>query len=396
MSTTTTLLAPWKADLQKAFDSDLTSDSTLRWLGIPTVRDFPTPGDARLWTSREWGNWCKTRGYDEGRQTTQAVIFTHKAHPKFTVGASRTNGDPRAAMNCAADSRRTVILYSRELDVRLRSALDELPDDEEAAKAIVAGWDLSENRPAGTHAHAHTVAGDSAYKIIQEIARDQKISMTKVVENSLGKAEDGTPAPADYAQNFVDKAKAGVPIPKTLYDLILEYRRNLAAEEAILRDERRAQREARAFKPAIKSPREVVGDLVGQIQKSRRQELDGVIAALNSAMDRARLAREGLDTHPPVIPDLSDAEKDARIADLEKDLAQAELERDANATEAARVKELLITAQAANQTSSQQEHRLTFAKLILELVTGTDFSNLAANLKALKEAAQDEIKDASK
>jgi hypothetical protein len=380
------MIAPWKSDLQAALEKDQTADTVLRWLGIPTIRDFPTPGDARLWAAREWATWCKTRGYDEGRQTNQSVIFTHRANPKFTVAATRTVGDPRSGMNCAADSRRAVILYSRELDVRLRHALDSLPDDEAAARAEIATWDLASPRPESLRAAPQTVEAETAYRLIQELARDQKCSMVKVVEEAIGHDDDRP----DFAQQVVDKAKVGVPIPKTFYDLLLEYRRSLAAEELIEREEKRAKREERAFKPVAKSPRDVVSDLVGQIQKTRRQELDSVIGALNSAMDRARLARESIDTNPPTIPELNDPELAAKLTQREAELTQACLERDANGLEVTRLKELLVTEQSKDQKS----HRVTFAKLILELVTTTDFSNLAANLKALKEAAQDEIKDA--
>lgn len=44
---------PWKAELQRALASDMTADTTLRWLGVPTAREFPSPGDARTWTYKE-------------------------------------------------------------------------------------------------------------------------------------------------------------------------------------------------------------------------------------------------------------------------------------------------------------------------------------------------------
>jgi hypothetical protein len=384
-ATATPTLVAWKQKLRAALTEDPTPEAACEWLGVPKLSDFPTPGEARLWLAAEWKEWSAARGYDSGTKTTHSTTFVHKAHDAIRISALRSGGDPRAAMNCAADTRRNTYTALQSIGAALRERLDTLPDDETAARAAVKQWSVRDCRPGLLGKDIVTVPGASVYKLISDIARDYKVSMRSVVTGAYG-----CDINSEIIDAVISRAKTGVPIPEESRFLLLEYRKTLAAQDLIEREARKAAREAsRSFTTKVKAPNEVVTEMVEALQKARRQGLDAVIGALNSAIDRARLAREEVDRYALTIPDLTDPAAAEQIESLTSELTQSNCDRDAARSECELLKEEL----KAVRSSGGKEHRHAFAKLILELVTTTDFSNLATNLRALKDAAADEIKE---
>jgi hypothetical protein len=377
-----TNIPAWKAQLVAALQSDPTYSTAMHWVGLPSMNEIPSPGDARNWQLADWCRWCKDSGFVEVRRSATVALFAHQlVGDTVAITVPLRALDQRTTMNYMATIRREILSAGSLLDVQLRRNVQSLPDDEASAKKVLVSC---LNDPADIMLDADCsnmarVPGATLYQQLTALSRSEKRGMAEILKAAL--PEPTTP---EMIERTIFAAKNGHDIPRMSYDLVVEYRKSLEAEAEL---EKEAKRAARAFKTKSASPATRVAELLQGIQRQRKTDTDAVVAALSSALTLAQRAAENAGGAIPV-PDLTDDDTKGKLEDLQNQVAQAQLDNTTLQAEVDKLKvELAITAVKPQGV----EHRLAFARLILETIAVTDLTNLRENFLAIKTAATEEI-----
>ncbi len=80
-------------------------------LHLPTISEFPRPGETRTWLADDWMKWGSDKGFVLGPKTKHGQMIQHQVFPTICASPASSPGDTKGAMNCGQDARHTLVHF---------------------------------------------------------------------------------------------------------------------------------------------------------------------------------------------------------------------------------------------------------------------------------------------